>query len=235
MERFPGRTHSGKTDLASIGDLLITGDAALVRAARLRRGRGPSVSATMAKRISDMSARYDLWVLSNMGFSSFAGSANQAKTPATPMNDALKSIEQFSAGLGLSGDFLLNVEVVTRDVTAAQSLGSTAQMALAMATQNVAKDTSTQAALQRMKFGVEGRRLRLSITVPAEEMQKQMEMMKAQAQSGAFGNGLGLGPGVAAFGRASGDKSSKVPPNADLVITSSPKDMGTVVISGSKK
>ena len=73
----------------------------------------------MAKRIAEMSAKYDVWVISNVPVSSLAQEANNTKSAGFGNLEALKAIEQFRAGLRLSSDFVLQIEAVTRDAASA--------------------------------------------------------------------------------------------------------------------
>ena len=220
MESQVMRSRPGAPGLTSIGDILVGGDEAQVRAAKVRHGRGASLHGAMAKRIAEMSANYDVWVISNIPVSTLAQNMKDAKGPALGNMQALQSIEQFSAGIGMRNDFVLQIEAVTHDAKSAGALGDSVQMLLAMAQQGAAgKDPSAEDALKRVEFGVQGKVVRLGIKVPAEEMKKQMETFRARS--------------------AGAVRTTVAPPRApatsDIIIQSSPKDMGTVVISGSKK
>jgi len=222
MESQGMKSKTGADGVVMFGDLLVTGDAAQVKAAKARHGRGSAVSGAMTKRIAEMSGKYDLWVISNVPVSSLLNNAEDAKSPGLANMEMLKSIEQFSAGLSLSSDFALQIEVVAHDAKSAGSLADGVRMMLAMAQQGAAKDPSTLDALKRVDLGVQGKVVRMGIAVPADELRKQMEMIQAQVHATG-----GAAPAAA--------PKPRVPANTDIVIQSSPKDMGNIRISGSNK
>jgi hypothetical protein len=225
IEMKNSQSKRGSTAFAAFGDVLVTGDAAEVKAARARHGRGPSLNGAMARRIAAMSAKYDLWVISNVPVSSLAANMDRSKSAGMGNLEMLKSIEQFSAGLGFSSDFVLQIEVTARDAASAATLADSAKMLLAMAQQQrAARDPAAMDALQRLQFQVQGRVLRIGMSVPAEEVQKQMQMLQAQMPV----PDPSAGPPPVA-------PKPRPPANTDIVIQSSPKDMGTVKISGSQK
>ena len=217
------RPKTGTNETAVFGDVFVTGDPVQVTAAKARRGRGSALSATMAKRVAEMSAKYDVWVISNVPGMSLAQDTNNTKSAGFGNLEALKAIEQFRAGLRLSSNFVLQIEAVTRDAAWAGSLGNSLQMLLAMAQQSAAsKDPAAAEAFKRIEFNVQGRVLRVGMTVPAGEIQKQLEAARAQIPTR-------VPP------RQAGPAATVPPANTDIVIYSSPKDMGTVVAPGPKK
>lgn len=224
------RSKTGSSGLAVFGDVFIMGDEAQVKAVKARHGHGGGLSGMMTKRIAEMSTKFDLWFISNVPLASLANNVDDSKAQGLGNMEALKSIEQLSAGLGMSGDMVLQIEAVAHDAKSAGALGDTVQMLLAMAQQSAAaKDPAAVDALKRLEFGVTGKVLRIGIKVPEEQMRKQLETFRAQAAAGLIPGA----PPAAAPARST--TPPRVPPTADIVIQSSPKDMGVVVISGSKK
>jgi hypothetical protein len=230
------RILSGKNPVALLDDLILAGDLTQIKAAILRRGRGSAINAELARRISTMSSRYDLWLVSLAPLASLTSSVSPAKSQGFANLDALKSIDQFILGLGMSSDFILDAELVAHDQKSAGTLADSLRLLQALAQQSAKNDPSAAAALKNIEFAVDDKVVRLSIRVPAEEVQKQIQQaLDSRRMAGAaFAAQSGVqGPTVRRA--ATPDQGSRVPPNADVMIQSSPKDMGTVVIVGPKR
>ena len=228
MESQGMKSKTGADSTAVFGDVLVAGDAAQVKAAKVRHGHGAKLNSALAQRIAELSGKYDLWLISNVPVAKLAENMDQSKAQGLGNMEMLKSIDQFSVGMGLSADFALQLEAVAHDEKSAGSLADSLKMLMAFAQQGAAgKDPATADALKRIEFGVQGRVLRVGITVPAEEMKKQMEMVRAQAAASPAS-----APTSAPTPRAT---ARRAPASTDIVIQSSPKDMGNVVITVPKK
>ena len=230
------RILAGKNPFALLDDLILGGDLTQIKAAILRRGRRSGINSELARRISTMSSRYDLWLVSLAPLASLASNVSPAKSPGFANLDALKSIDQFSLGLGMSSDFILDAELVAHDQKSAGALADSIRLLLALAQQSAKSDPSAAAALKNMDFAVDEKVVRLGIKVPAEELQKQIQQAldSGQIAGAAFAAQSGV-QGPAVRRAATPDRGPRVPPDADVMIQSSPKDMGTVVIVGPRK
>ena len=226
------RIMPGKSPTAFVDDLFLAGDLALIKAAILRRGQRPALDSALVRRISIMRDRYDLWLISLTSLSSLTSNLPASNTSQSFGNlDALKAIDQFCIGIGMSSDFILDVEMTARDAKSAGSLADSIRLLLAMAQQGQANNPSAAAALKNLQLAVDDKVIRIGIQVPADEVQKQMQQALTSWQTA--GAGAAAQPGQRPPARPA--ERSRVPPNAAVMIQSSPKDMGTVVITSPKK
>jgi hypothetical protein len=269
----------------------------------------------MAMRIASLSQRYDAWLVSIAPLATMAANLPaDAKMEGLTDTDALRQIEQFSIGVGVSADLKLNAELVMTNAKSAGSLAEGIQVLLGMMQKNAKEDPGIMAALQNLNFGVDQNRVHMGFTVPGDEVEKALAkaftpqskktgpMTAARrpvpdmpappgepapttaastqavepapaaepttvaasepatvtpaaepaTASGPAPAEPSAPPAVQAAAvpapapapearpmvpKAPGPvtRSSRIPANGDLLIQSSPKDMGTVVIIGSKK
>jgi hypothetical protein len=233
------------------GATVIAGNVDQLRAAISRRGRGVVLNAELATKIEALSSRYDAWMVSLAPVASLASEVPEPGFRALAKADVLKGIEQFGVGIGLSYDLTFATEIVTRTDKEAGALADGIQMLLAMVEKNIKDQPAAMEALKSLDFGVEGRTLKIGFTVPQAEVQKAMQAawntrakpaVKVAARPAQPAVQPVVQPAVQPVRQppearrpAPPPPVRQLPPNIEIMIQSSPKDMGTVVIVGGKK
>jgi hypothetical protein len=223
---------------ALLDNIIMAGNGDQVKAAIARRGRGMILNAALATRISNMSSRYEVWVVSIAPLAKLAESApGDANVKGFANLEALKNIDQFSFGVGIKSDITLAAEIVMTNAKSASGLADGIQMLIGMIQQNAKGNPEAMAALKKLNFGVEDNVVHLAITVPAAEVEKAVREAVAKRMTPGRSITADRQAGVAAAAAAQRPAANtpRIPANADIMIQSSPKDMGNVVIFGSKK
>jgi hypothetical protein len=157
------------------GSIALAGDAASVRAAIDRGGKG-TLPASTAARIESLRSRYDIWGFGHMPSSLLSGTAKP---------DALKSIDSFQFGIGLSNGLEGTAELHARSPEDAQKLSAIAQMVQMMVAAQKPKDNAV-----KLSAAVENRTLKVAFQMPQEELEKAMAAQGA-ALRGAFADAAG--------------------------------------------
>lgn len=289
-----------------LDNIILAGHKEQVHAAISRRGRGMILNTEMATRIAALSKRYDAWLVSIAPLATMAAHLPaDAKVEGLTTTAALRAIEQFSVGIGMSSDFKMDAEMVMTNAKTAGSLAEGIQVVLGIMQKSANEDPGIMAALQNLNFGVDQNVVHIGVRVPAEEVEKTVakvfsrsgkkaETMAAARQpapempapavepapvveapvvtaaelpapvdtpappiaEAAPAPAPEIGPVAEAaptpapatpvpvppqpapvVRKVQGPvtRSARIPANGEILIQSSPKDMGTVVILGSKK
>jgi hypothetical protein len=129
----------------------------------------------MAMRIASLSERYDAWLVSIAPLATIAANLPaDAKVQGLTDTHALRQIEQFSLGIGVSAELKLNAELVMTNAKSAGSLAEAIQMLLGMMQKNAKEDPGIMAALQNLNFGVDQNRVHIGFTMPGDEVEKAL-------------------------------------------------------------
>jgi hypothetical protein len=146
---------------------VIMGDEASVRAAIDRRGSAAHLDAAFAAQVESLRGRYDVWGLGNrpQGF---------VPPAAAPASDQFQSVDRFQFGVMLAHGLEITAQLHARSPKDVEKLTSSVQLIQAMV--NAQQPSSTAA-----KFDVraENGSLRISLSVPEEEIKKAIETHRA--------------------------------------------------------
>ena len=196
--------------------LLIGGDLAEVRAAIHRRASQRTVlGGQLASQVAALSARYDIWGVSNVSLTELAASAK--KSNMQQVSDVLQSIQRISGGMRFSPDMELAADVLTRSEKDAASLRDT----LGFLSSFAARSQQNPSGLKpdAFKLSVTGRTVRIAVNVPEEDLKKAYQMQMARMR------GMQKPPAPA---------KPRVADDGGIMIQSSEKDMGTVALQPGK-
>jgi hypothetical protein len=216
----------------------------------------------MAMRVTTLAKRYDAWLVSIAPLATLADQIpKDTKIDGLTSTEMLRSIEQFSFGVSMNSDLAMAADVVMSNAKAAGEFADTLQMLMGTLQKNSQDQPSVMAALKNVSFGLDGNVVHLGFSVPAAEVERAMRdamnpktktagpltasrqpvrdmtpviqqaqrpqvVPMAQAQAVQPAGPAASGPVI---------RSTRIPANGEILVQSSPKDMGTVVILGSKK
>jgi hypothetical protein len=141
----------------------IAGDAALVRAAMAKRGKGSPPLPEMEARIGELMSHYDIWGIGD-------------HVPKTKQAGQMDSIDGFSFGAALQKGLDLTGSVHLRTAADVQKLNAMLAPIQAMLT--------AQKSASKFDAHMEGSTLRVSLFVPEEELKKGIEAQKQAFISG---------------------------------------------------
>jgi hypothetical protein len=205
------------------------GDPASVRTL-IDRPAGRGLDSALRARIERTSAEYDFWLVSAVPPSQFAGqtppgaAGNQIN--GLMQGDVLKGVLETSGGIKFGPDIVLAAEALTRSEKDATALADVVRFLVGMAQMGVQKDPNAAASLaflQKLQLVTKGNTMRLSFSVPQTELEKIIKQAQAAAKQKADAAVNSTAP-------AARQPSPQRPPSGGLVIQSSPKDMGTIVV-----
>jgi len=141
---------------------------------------------------------------------------------------ALQSIVETSGGIKFGSSIEILGEALTRSEKDAAALADVVRFlaGLVQLNQQDAKITGPAKLLQSMELSTQGKTMRISWSIPEAEVEKFILSAKQQAQA----SGQGTRGGQRPQRSASQTRPPAPRPSGDIVIHSSPKDMGTVTI-----
>ncbi len=207
----------GGSAVASLDNtLLIGGDLAEVRAAIHRRTHHTVLSAPVATQVATLSARYDIWGMSNVSLAELAASAR--KSNVQQVADTLQSIERISGGMRFSPDMELAADVETRSAKDAASVRDTLGFFSSLAAANQQNPSGLKP--DAFKLSVDGRTVRIALTIPEEDLKKAYQMQMARMR---------------AMPKPAAPAKPRVADDGGIMVQSSEKDMGTVTLHPGKK
>jgi hypothetical protein len=193
--------------------MIAVGDQKSVQAAIDRRGVNVGLDSRLVARVQEMSRLYDFWMVGKVPEVAFpAAGAPGQQLGGLMQGDIMKSVVEFGGGVKLGPELVIAGEAVTKTDKDATALVDVLKFFIGMAQMSVQKGPQTadsMAFLQKLNLRAEGNVAKMSLTIPAAELEKAVKAAVAQAVQRA--------PAVA-------------PPGGGLIINSSPRDMGTLVI-----
>jgi hypothetical protein len=194
-------------------DVFAVGTAGMVKSALARRAapRGPAVA--LAERAAAMRGAHDLWIVAKADFSKVAADVPNPQAAAMMKSDIAKSIQEIAFGLKLSDGLALSTEVTTRTGNDAEMLAGALMMMAGMAKSDP-KAKQMAPVLDQLNVRAEGNVMRASLALSEE----QLALIGKQAQAAA----------------QTATPQPAPPASNDIVIHSSPRDMGTVTLPAPK-
>lgn len=198
---------------------VVAGDLASLRQAIHNRGAGVQINPEMRDEVEAISAQYELWLIAEAPSDALAGKLPSGDASQMPQLKSFQSIRRFSGGLRFSPDMEIAAEMLARSQKDAEELASAIRLLAGLFQANQAKEGSRAGPnlLDTLQITVEGSALRLSLTIPEAELREAFERQAAKA-------------GTAPAQRPRPKVAPGRNPN-EIIIESSPKDMGTVVIT----
>jgi hypothetical protein len=189
----------------------------IVQQAIARRGQGVRLEPKLAAKVSALRAKYDIWGVSTAPIGPLAGDMPQGNARSAMQGDVFKSIESFSGGVSVGTSLEVSAEVVTHTAKDASALADALRLLAGM----LQLDQKNQKAVaENFQMQVRANTLQISLKLPESQLRSTMQAgRKAAATPPA--DSVETPP-------------DRVPPGAELVIQSSPKDMGTVVVPRTK-
>ena len=195
----------------------IGGDLDQVKAAIRRRNHTSTLDGALAAKVTSLSEHYDIWVVSA---TSLAGVASSFSDPNfKQMGDILKSIQQISGGVKLSSDVELAAELVTHTAKEANRMGDSLRLLSSLITMNQQGPSAIKQ--DDFKLTVEANTVRIGIRIKEAELKKAYQMQMARS-------------GFASPRPTIAVEKPHPPVELGLVIQSSERDMGTVVLAPKK-
>lgn len=208
------KEQTGLTMLALLDPSTIAiGDQKSVQAAIDRRGVNAGLDSRLVARVHEMSRQYDFWMVGKVPEGALpAASAQSQQLGGLMQGDIVKSIVEFGGGVKLGPELTIAGEAVTKTEKDATALADVLKFFIGMAQMSARKDpkaANSMAFLQKLNLRAEGNVAKMSLTIPAAEMEKAVRAAIAQALQQA---------------------APAPPPGGGLIINSSPRDMGTVIV-----
>jgi hypothetical protein len=198
------------------GTTMLAGSMEEVQKAIARRQGGGGLEAKLAAKVGALRDNYDAWGISAVPVTSLAATVPNDSARGMMQGDVFKSIETFSGGVKVTKDLDLSVEVATHTEKDAAALGDVVRFLAGMLKLD---EKNQKGVAANFAMTVEGNAVKLSVNVPEAELRKQMQAFQAGLKKG---------------GNTPAPMLPKAPAGG-VVIQSSPKDMGTVVIPGEKQ
>jgi len=154
------------------GATALVGNPALVLAAIDQRDGAAKIEPALADRVASLRQRYDIWGV---------GEQPEGFVAPTPEAQGLESIDRFQFGVQLARGLELGAEIHARTPQDAEKLRASLGMVAAMLKAQQPSGSATKFA-----FEVEDGNLKLTVSIPEEELKRTIQMQTAAAsQKGA--------------------------------------------------
>ncbi len=195
------------------------GDPTSVRGVIDRLGSGDGAPPELLSLAGRYSREYDFWAVSIVPPSEMASASTAQQLGGILQGDILRSVVETGGGVKFGAGILLAGEAVARTEQDAAALADVARFFLGLAQLNAMKNPQAAAAewFKNLDLRAKGRSVRLSLRISEADLNKMLN----QAQ-GLLEKQPGNQPRTA--------PEAAPAPSRDVVIQSSPRDMGTVVI-----
>ena len=192
---------------------IAVGDQQTVQAAIDRHGVNTGLDSRLVARVQEMSRQYDFWLVGKVPEGALpAASAPGQQFGGLLQGDIAKSVVEFGGGVKLGPELTIVGEAVTKTEKDATALADVLKFFIGMAQMSAQKDpkaANSMAFLEKLDLRAEGNVAKMSLTIPAADLQKAMQT---------------------AIGQAMQQAPAAAPPAGGLIINSSPRDMGTVIV-----
>ncbi len=190
--------------------LLLAGDPASVRGAIARHSRGGLPGGELRRAAEQLMARFDAWGVSVVPVEELAARAPKEPTAGILAGEVMKAIERAEGGVRLNDAIELELTTVSRTEQDAVNLANALRFFAGLW-----QAREPAAASYLRDLSVEGKRMRLAMTIPAGELARMMALL----------------------GRGGPVRGTKPAESAETGVTiySSPSDMGVVKIPGPGK
>ena len=206
---------------------LALGDAGSVRGAIDRRSTGSTLNAHLVNKVSELSSLYDFWGVSIIPATEWTGTVPvpDEKVSGVMKGDMFRAITETSGGVRFGNDIEFSGEAVTRSEKDATALADIIRFLTGLVQMNAQdpKVAEVSKFLQTMELSTNGNTMKVSLRIPEAEVEKLILAAKQQQRT------AGVSPG----GRRTREARAESAPaerSGDVIIYSSPKDMGTVVV-----
>lgn len=199
------------------------GDAQSVREMIDRGTAGSGPDPRLVSRANETAARYDFWIVSMVPATNLSGNVSNPQLNGIMQGDIVRNVVETAGGIKFGPDIVIGGQAVTRSDKDAAALADVFKFFIGIVQMSAQKNpaaASSMAFLQRMSLKTEGNVFSVSLTIPEAELQKLIRQGTAVAREQA---GATSRPAPAVPNRTA-------PADGGIVIQSSPKDMGTIVI-----
>ncbi|MEP6535297.1 MAG: hypothetical protein ABJF23_08280 [Bryobacteraceae bacterium] len=171
---------SGKSDgwIAFLDSRTVAaGDAALVRAAVDRRGSAVGIDPKLAAKVSEVSGKYDAWMVSIAPLSKFSGKLPDPRMNGMINGEMVQGIEQASGGVQFGASVQISGEAVTRSEKDATALADVVRFLAGMVQMNREKPEMAKFAsvLDTMSLKSSANTLSISLSVPESDLEQMLK------------------------------------------------------------
>ncbi len=203
------------------------GDAASVRGAIDRRSTGSTLDAHLVNKVNELSSLYDFWGVSTIPATEWTGTVPvpDEKASGVMKGDMFRAISETSGGVRFGNDIEISGEAVTRSAKDATALADVIRFLTGLVQMNAQdpKVAGVSKFLQTMELSTDGNTMKMSLRVPEAEVEKLILAAKEQRAA------AGVSPARQRH-REAPAQAAPAERSGDVIIYSSPKDMGTVVL-----
>ncbi len=180
--------------------MLAAGNPGKVKAALTRRAapRGPDLA--LSERAAAMRGAHDIWLVARADFGQIKPEVPNEKAAALMKSEMVKSIQQVAAGVKLSPGLAISVDLTTKTGNDAEMIAGALLMMAGMAKSDPKQGKNVARVLDNLSVRAEGNQMQASLKLSDQQLAELQSQVKAAA----------------------------APPPTEIMIYSSPKDMGTV-------
>jgi hypothetical protein len=165
----------------------IAGDPQMVRNALDRRRGGAPIDARIAAKVHEFGNRYDIWMVSTVPVSQFAGKMPDKQLSGAMRGDMMQGIEQTSGGILLGSTVEVAGEAVTRSDKDASAMVDVVRFLAGMVQSNRDKQEAAKFAslLDTLELKSEANVMKFHLSIPEADIEKLMVAPKMNTRRAA--------------------------------------------------
>jgi hypothetical protein len=156
------------------GRTAAAGDPDAVKAAIDRRGSGVGIDSKLAAKVTEVSSKYDAWMVSIAPMSKFAGKLPNPQMNGALNGDMVQGIEQASGGVLFGSTIQLAGEAVTRSAKDATALVDVVKFLAGMVQLNRDKPDTAKLAtiLDTLVLNASANTMTISLSIPESDLEQ---------------------------------------------------------------
>jgi len=159
------------------GRTAAAGDPDSVKAAIDRRGSGVGIDSKLASKVSEVSSKYDAWMVSIAPMSDFAGKLPDARMNGAINGEMVQGIQQASGGVLFGSTIQFGGEAVTRSEKDASALVDVVKFLAGMVQLNRDKPDAAKLAgiLDTLVLSSTANTMTISLSIPESDLEQLMK------------------------------------------------------------
>lgn len=161
--------------------LVAAGDAASVKAAIDRQRTPQAIPSDLAVKVNQWSATQDAWVICSVPPSTLQPPATAPHVPGITGQGAFQSIQQASIGVKLGTLIVLTAEAQADTPQNASAMGDVLKLLANIMQMQAAQNPEAAALLKSLVVSTQGNTLKVSVSLPQDQLQQLVKPRKAEA------------------------------------------------------
>ncbi len=177
-------------------------ESVLIAISRYRQ-RGASPPLTLLRRVEELSAAHDAWLLVRAPLAELMGALPAGEDEGATMDNLFASMEQISGGVRFGPEVQMSLDIVSKTTQDAENMASALKMVLELVASKYPSAAALTPIVETMDLRAEGKSVKMAAVVLEDDLARAFRPVLSKARP-------------------------KQPRSTEIIIESSPHDMGVV-------